>query len=193
MAEQAATLMTPKLRVRYENFFKTGMADDNGKSFFEGTLVVDAAAWNTPEMKAIRAACETALKKKFPTATADEMAEFKRPFRKCGTKPKTYGPEFADCLFFKVKSTKKPGVVDAKVQPIIDPSEAYAGCYARISVHPFAYDVKGGKGVSLWMNNVQILPGGDPLSGGARAADEFTAVDTEDVGQSVDDMFAADA
>lgn len=188
-----ASLQTSKLRLRYENFFELGMADDKGTRFYEGTLIVTKADWDTPEMKRIRAACEAALKKKFPAATPEELAEMKRPFRKCATKPKAYGPEFADCLFFKVKSKNKPGVVgpDAKTQ--MHAGDVVAGDYVRVSVNPFAYDNKGNKGVSLWMNNVQKLGEGVRLSGGARAEDEFTPVESADVGEDVDAMFASDA
>ena len=38
---------------------------------------------------------------------------------------------YADSFFINANSVNKPGVVDVDLNPIIDPSEFYSGCYGR--------------------------------------------------------------
>lgn len=66
-------------------------------------------------------------------------------------------------ILIRPNSIQRPGVVDARVQPIIEPADFYAGCYARVSVHAYAYDTPENKGVSLGLDNVQKLRDGDPI------------------------------
>jgi hypothetical protein len=80
-------------------------------------------------------------------------------------------------LCANLKSEKKPGLVDAKRQPIIAPEDFYGGCWARAQVNISAYEKAGNCGVSLWLENVQKVAEGDPLGGRMRAEDAFEAVD----------------
>lgn len=54
------------------------------------------------------------------------------------------------------KQAYKPGLVDQKGNDIVEPQYFYSGCWAQISVSPFAYDNEG-KGVSLGLRNVQLI------------------------------------
>jgi len=71
-------------------------------------------------------------------------------------------------------------VVDNKVQPILDQSEVYSGCYGRVSVTFYAYNSNGNKGIAAGLGNVQKLRDGEPLGSRANAKDEFEAVEAED-------------
>lgn len=88
-------------------------------------------------------------------------------------------PEYAGHFFMNVNSTNRPGVVDRNVQTIIDSTEVYSGCYARVSINAFPYSVSGNKGVSFGLNHVQKLRDGDFLGGRSRAEDDFDAVDDD--------------
>jgi hypothetical protein len=86
---------------------------------------------------------------------------------------------FPGWKFLNLSSNTAPGVVDAVKAVVHDEKQAYAGRWARISANPFAYDGKGGKGVSLGLNNVQLMRHDQPLSGKPRAEDEFDEVAEE--------------
>ena len=75
-------------------------------------------------------------------------------------------------------STKdKPGVVDEQADPIMEKSEFYDGCKARVSYRAFAYDREGNKGVSFALINVQKLEDGERLGGSDPSAeDDFKPV-----------------
>lgn len=93
-------------------------------------------------------------------------------------------PERAGHWYFTASSPAnyKPGVVDRNVQQILDQSEVYSGVFARVSVSAFAYDYNGTKGIGFGLNNVQVLGGGERLSGGGVSADEdFDALDDDDL------------
>jgi hypothetical protein len=90
-------------------------------------------------------------------------------------------PELEGMLYFTASSKAKPGVVDADVSPIMEQSEVYSGCYARVSLRAFAFSNSGNKGVSFGLGNVQKLADGDSLGGSrARAEDDFTPIDAAD-------------
>lgn len=87
---------------------------------------------------------------------------------------------YAGCYFFNASSKNKPGIVDENVQPILDQSEVYSGCYARVSVNFYAYNANGNKGVAAGLGNIQKIKDGDSLGGATRAEDDFEAVEHEE-------------
>jgi hypothetical protein len=92
--------------------------------------------------------------------------------------------EYAGHWYMSVSSKTKPGIVDQDVQPILDSTEVYSGCYARVSLNAFPYSNSGKKGVSFGLNHVQKLADGDFLGGRSKAEDDFDAVEAD----AVDDL-----
>lgn len=90
-------------------------------------------------------------------------------------------PERAGNWYFTVRSKSRPGVVDQNVQPILDASELYSGCYARVSISAFPYKFGGTKGISFGLNNIQKVSDGEPLGGATRAEDEFDEIDDDNL------------
>lgn len=80
------------------------------------------------------------------------------------------------CIFITATSKQRPGLVDAKLQDIIEEKDFYPGCYARASVRAFAYDTAGNRGVAFGLQNIQKLADGAPLGGRTRPADDFEPV-----------------
>lgn len=88
---------------------------------------------------------------------------------------------YADAMFVNANSTTPPQVVDADLQPILDASEVYSGCYARVSVSFYAFNTNGNKGIACGLGNIQKLRDGEPLGGNRISAEDdfgaFTATD----------------
>jgi hypothetical protein len=82
-------------------------------------------------------------------------------------------PAYKNSYFINANSAQKPGVVDADLNPIIDKTEFYSGCFGRASVSFFAYNSNGSKGVGCGLNNVQKLEEGDRLGGVTTATEDF--------------------
>lgn len=89
-------------------------------------------------------------------------------------------PEYEGHWYMSVSSKTKPGIVDQNVQPILDSTEVYSGCFARVSLNAFPYNTKGKKGVSFGLNHVQKLADGDFLGGRSKAEDDFDAVEEDE-------------
>lgn len=87
---------------------------------------------------------------------------------------------YAGSCFLNANSKQAPQIVDKNVQPILDQSEVYSGCYGRVSVTFYAYNSNGNKGIAAGLGNVQKLKDGEPLGSRANAADEFEVIDSED-------------
>lgn len=112
------------------------------------------------------------------------LASMKTPLRDGDTERDTdKSPEFKGHYFINANTYTKPAVVDAKMQPVIDPSDIYSGCYGRISVVPAAFNTDGNKGIKFYLNNVQKLAEGERLGGGAsNPDDDFTVVEEDFLG-----------
>ena len=82
-------------------------------------------------------------------------------------------PEYAGHMYMAMSSKQRPGVVDEDLNPILDSTKVYSGCYGRVSINAFPFSAKGNKGVSFGLNNVQFLEDGEPLGGRTRAEDDF--------------------
>ena len=67
----------------------------------------------------------------------------------------------------------------SSVQPILDRSEVYSGCYARVSVNFYAFNSNGNRGIACGLGNIQKVRDGEPLGGKSSAADDF-ATDLDD-------------
>ena len=82
--------------------------------------------------------------------------------------------------FINAKSTTAPQIVDRQVKPILDRSEVYSGCYARVSLNFFAFNSNGNKGIACGLGNIQKVRDGEPLGGKSTAADDFATLADDD-------------
>ncbi len=168
-------IVTPEFRVSYPHLFKAKLNDLNGKEEYS----VVALFKKGEDLSLLKKAAQEAIMKKWGSDKTKWPANLKSPFRdqkereKDGALP---GGHEAGAIFMNFKSKEKPQVVDANVQPILDESEFYAGCYARASVNAYAYDQKGNRGVAFGLGNIQFVKDGDPLGGRTRASDDFESV-----------------
>ena len=96
-----------------------------------------------------------------------------------------FGPECKGCWVFTAscRQDRKPSVVDASCQPILDPTEIYSGIWARVSCEFYPYAVPQRSGIGCGLCNVQKLADGEPL-GAARpsAEDDFGGDDFDPLG-----------
>ena len=90
-------------------------------------------------------------------------------------------PEYEGHMFMTVSNRTKPGLVDQAVQPILDQTELYSGCYARVSINAFPFNTSGNKGVSFGLNHVQKLADGEALGNISKAENDFEGVEEENL------------
>jgi hypothetical protein len=61
------------------------------------------------------------------------------------------------------KADSKPAVVDMNMQPVLDPSQVYAGSICWVAFNSFTYDTTMNKGVSAGLNAVMVTGEESPL------------------------------
>lgn len=87
---------------------------------------------------------------------------------------------YANSYFFNANSKQAPQIVDKMVQPILDQSEVYSGCYGKISVTFYGYNANGNRGVAAGLGNIQKIKDGEPLGGKSNATDDFETEENDD-------------
>lgn len=173
-------VMTPEFRVSYPSVFKPKLNDLNGKQEYSLQALFPKGA----DLTKLKALCQAACEKKWGKEPAKWPANLRTPFRDQGDRAKTNdqgkrvlpaGYE-EGAKYLNLKSERKPGVVDQNVQPIIDETQFYAGCYAQATIQAFAYDQKGNRGVSFGLQNIQKTRDGQPFGNVTKAEDDFAPV-----------------
>lgn len=155
-------------------------ADETGKMKepkFSATLIFLAGA----DLGALKSVCVAAAKETW-TGKAEALIKtgaLRFPFR-TDWEAKGY-PEGS--TFINARSNRRPGMVYAHAAPgkstpmPVDEKDIvdvfYPGAVVRASLNVFSYDVKGNKGVSFALVNLQKLSEGERLDGRKAAADEF--------------------
>lgn len=134
---------------------------------------------DTKTINAIKAAIEQAKKDSVSKWGGKVPANLKLPLRD-GDIDRPDDEAYKDSYFFNANSRQAPQVVDAKVQPILDQSEVYSGCYGKISVTFYGYNSNGNRGIAAGLGNIQKLRDGESLGGRSNAADDFQTEEDED-------------
>lgn len=130
-------------------------------------------------VSAVRAAIQKAYDEGVPKVWKGarppmKSATFKYPL-KDGDDERPDDPAYAGSMFFTA-SSKSPVTVLNRLREVIDPTQAYSGCYAVVSVNFFPFAV-GSKGIGGGLNAVLKYADGEKLGGGGNAAADFDDMD----------------
>lgn len=174
--------MTPVFRVSFPQMFEAKKIGDSGKAKYGLVCLftvaeIEKSATEKKLWEGMVAAAKQAAQEKWPKGIPQGLQS---PFRKGEEKEQFqgYGP---GVVFISATTMTRPGLVDASLQKIIAPEEFYAGCYARATVNPYAWEFMGKKGVSFGLQNVQKVKEGEPFSARTQAEDDFNAETSPDV------------
>jgi hypothetical protein len=102
--------------------------------------------------------------------------KWKTPLRD-GDEEKPDDEAYAGHYFINANNKKKPGVVDATREPILDEGDVYSGCYGRAFIAFFSFDTAGNRGVGCSLEALQKLEDGEPFGSAIRAENAFDDVD----------------
>jgi len=185
---------TPECVLLYPAVFEAKFNDLKGKDEWAVTMLFDKA---NSDMNAVKAAMIQAAKNEFGADVDLKTLDMKRI--QDGDAVTSTGRERHEACkgMWVVKAATRlnaPGVVDAKVQKILDPSEIYSGVHAVVNVTAKAY-AQPSRGVTFYLNHVQKVKDGDPLTGGPVAEDVFSALEIDEnqveaVEDGMDGMFS---
>lgn len=176
MAITETTVTTDRARLSFTHLFEPHANNPGQEAKYSVTVLVPKADIATKQR--IDAA-ETAAKRQgvakcwggnMPpmVATAIHDGDGVRP------NGEAFGEECRDCWVFTASSKQPPQVVDVNLNPIINQSDVYSGCYARVCVNFFPYNSNGKRGVGIGLQAVQKLEDGEPLGGRVSAAEAFS-------------------
>ena len=176
----ATKVVTGKVRLSYVHLFTPYSNDPDQPEKYSCVILIPKTDKETlRKIKAAQdAAAEAGKNTKFNGKIPANLSTTLRDGDEEGDLERN--PEYEGHYFMSVNSKTQPGIVDQNVNPILDSTEVYSGCYARVSINCFAYNVQGNRGVSFGLNHVQKLADGDYLGGRSKASDDFDAVDIDD-------------
>lgn len=169
-------VVTGIVRLSYANIWEPASVN-GGTPKYSVSLIIPKS--DTKTIAAINAAVDAAIKQgaaKFGGKIPNKAA-LKLPLRDGDTEREDEA--YKDSYFVNANSTTAPQIVDCAVQPILDRSEVYSGCYARVSVNFYAFNSNGNRGIACGLGNIQKIRDGEPLGGRTSAADDF-ATDLDD-------------
>ncbi|ASZ73363.1 hypothetical protein SEA_LUCKYBARNES_46 [Brevibacterium phage LuckyBarnes] len=168
-------VITNPVRLSYTHILEPSVSFENGPSKYSTVILVPKD--DTETIDKIKAAQKQALEDGKSTKFNGKIpANWKNTFRDGDEEADLEkNPEYAGHYFMSVSANadRRPGIVDAQLQPVMDPDQVYSGVYARVSINAFAFNTQGNKGVSFGLNNVMVLGYGDRLAGGATAEADF--------------------
>lgn len=87
---------------------------------------------------------------------------------------------YKGAYFVNANSKTPPQIVDKDLNPILDKTEVYSGCYARVSLTFYAFNSNGNKGIACGLGNIQKIRDGESLGGRSSAEDDFTSAADDD-------------
>lgn len=172
-------------RLSYPNLFTARAANETAKPKYGATLLIPKT--DTATVARVQAAIDEAVQDGIDRRIfkgAVDPSRSKYPPLRDGDSPKddgsSRGEEFAGHWFISAKAPgdkPRPAVVDANVQPVMDESEIYAGCYVNMFVEFYAYENSGNKGIAASLRGTQFVRDGDRLGGEPLEADDmFSAI-----------------
>lgn len=170
--ENSTKVITGKVRFCYAHVFEPVTMNDGDNPKYNISILIPKSDTKTIDKikKAIEAA-KQAGKAKIADKNGKIPSTIKLPLRD-GDEERSDDPAYANCYFVNASSTRKPSIVDANLDQIIDKEEFYSGCYGRASINFYAFNVQS-KGIAAGLNNLQKLEDGERLEGGASAEDDF--------------------
>jgi len=178
------TRVTVRGRLSYVHVFKPHAATPGAEEKFSTTILVPKTDVETKQKidAAIKAATELGISEKWNGVKPPTVPNPIWDGDGVKQNGEQFGPECKGHWVFtaSAKADYPPQVVDRRVQPILDQSEIYSGCYANVAVNFFPYLFAGKKGIGAGLGNIQKIKDGESLAGTRTAEQDFAVVDDED-------------
>lgn len=172
-------ITTPVFRASYANVWTARAMKEGDTPKFSVSMIFNKDETSPAEIKVIQDAIKAAIVEKWGPDQAKWPRNLKLPLRDADTEDRTnpadpkFDKNYVNSYAMNANTTTQPGIVDSKVQPIIDQSEFYSGCYARATITFQAYDKAGGKGVGSYLGNLMKVRDGEAFAGGRSASADF--------------------
>lgn len=167
-------VVTGRVRFSYVNVFEPRAVEEGQEPKYSVSILIPKSDKVT--LDKIQRAIEAAKKAGLSLWGGKVPANIKLPLRD-GDAERPDDPAYKGHYFINATSKTKPGIVDAQLNPILDSTEFYSGCYGRASINFYPFNKAGNKGIAAGLNNLQKLADGDYLGGRSRPEDDFGDTD----------------
>lgn len=155
-------VVTGVVRLSYANVWEPASINGSNPKYSVSLIIPKS---DTDTIAKINAAIDAAIEQgvgKFGGKKPNKAA-LKLPLRDGDTERDDEA--YKGSFFLNANSTTAPQIVDRSVNPILDRSEVYSGCYARVSVNFYAFNSNGNRGIACGLGNIQKVRDGEPLGG----------------------------
>jgi hypothetical protein len=176
---KSGNIILPRGRMMYPFFYVPSLPQgetDEKKARYQVTVIFPKGA----DLAILNAEIEAKAVEKWG---GDYKTKYKvkKPFLKTEDYPKMGDVAEEFPVFVRTASQDRPQVIRtdmSNVDEVKGAEEVYPGRWALVSVRPWTYDHKtGGKGVSLGLQNVQLLDHDERFAGGRpQAQDDFEPI-----------------
>lgn len=188
-AREKCRLITPEFRVSYPHVFKPQAVKKGDKPKYSVTMLFAKDS----DLSVIKKAIKQAKINEFGADESEWPEDLENPIKDGDSKKHKDKEGHAGHWIIKAASNedKKPGVVDEKVEAIIDSKDFYPGCYARASVYAYVWEYMGKQGVGFILDHVQKTRDGKSFGGKKPAEEVFSpvqGVDDEDDSDNEEDF-----
>lgn len=172
--KKTVTIKTEPFRIGFENILSPEETDNGDR--YNITMLFPPGS---PSIKAIDDAMADCMDDYFgddwPSGKKDILPEDK--FYDAGTKD--YPGFKKGWMVLKASSTDAPGVIDADKNEVMSKREVYRGRWARAVIAVTTFDNKA-KGITAYLNHVQLLDHDEAFSGRGSAEDSFDKYEMQD-------------
>jgi len=176
---------TPSVRVSYPTLF-TPRAFQPGNDPKYG-IVMMFEKTNKEHMaflKLMHQDCELAMGEKWPKAetrprvaligdTRSPIKDGDKTLNNNGIPLCENNPEYAGHFIIRANTSSRPVVVDRNKAEILDSNEVYGGCFCKVNLNCYTFDMSANKGVTFGLNGVQKWSDGESFGGGRPGLDEM--------------------
>ena len=178
----SGNIITPKGRLSYAQYLLEPQENDNGKLMYSCSLLLPPGS----DFKLLKKAMVPIAMQNLDNDKAKAKAAVERRFLDPNNLPgggKPAGEEFEGWTLLRMSSKFKPDLIFPNGKPMAaseEGNEVYSGRWARVSVNPYWFKSKANSGVTVGLQNVQLLDHDDNIGGGKpKGEGEFGAVSDE--------------
>lgn len=195
VTNQSTKIVTGKVRLSYTNVFEPKAMEGSSDEKYSTAILIPKTDKET--VKKIRAAIEAAKELGKSKWGGKVPANLKTPLRD-GDEERPDDEVYAGHFFLNASFKTKPGIAkpigkDAngktKFAEITDSTEVYSGCYAKVSLNFYPFNVSGNRGIAAGLNNIVKIQDGDFLGGRSSVNDDFANEDFDDFDDEDDEDY----
>ena len=172
----AENIITPAFRAAFISVFRASATKNPDGTMGKAKYSIRAMFPPTADLQALKDQAHTVAMEKWAGKPPKTVRSPFRTNEELENPVAGVGDDWI-VMTFSANEDRRPGIVDAKLQDIIDEADVYSGAWYRAQVRAFAYDNAGNKGVSFGLQNVQKLRDDETLGSGRTPANKaFEAI-----------------